>query len=210
MASGMGVKGTMGRCYPFYADLRACVVSCWFFFANNFLETFRFAPVWLDGCTFCALECSVLTKLLLLSSSFCVCQKSSSSNDYSRLAVPSSNYPDPIEFSTKYHDLYLTGQENHWKSSRNVCTWKWWLFWMFAWMERKGTSFASFERTKTTWSIRWNLSNHWNQYEIAFSALKFVCNTNMLYAEGNASLFSDQSKYHCWNTQKYWNKLVKI
>lgn len=27
MSSGIGVKGTMGRCYPFYADLRKCVVS---------------------------------------------------------------------------------------------------------------------------------------------------------------------------------------
>ena len=27
MSSGIGVKGTVGRCYPFYADLRKCVVS---------------------------------------------------------------------------------------------------------------------------------------------------------------------------------------
>jgi hypothetical protein len=27
MSSGIGVKGTIGRCYPFYADLRKCVVS---------------------------------------------------------------------------------------------------------------------------------------------------------------------------------------
>lgn len=27
MSSGIGVKGTLGRCYPFYADLRKCVVS---------------------------------------------------------------------------------------------------------------------------------------------------------------------------------------
>lgn len=26
MSSGIGVKGTIGRCYPFYADLRKCVV----------------------------------------------------------------------------------------------------------------------------------------------------------------------------------------
>eukprot|EP00526_Cylindrotheca_closterium_P027934 CAMPEP_0113618036 /NCGR_PEP_ID=MMETSP0017_2-20120614/9117_1 /TAXON_ID=2856 /ORGANISM="Cylindrotheca closterium" /LENGTH=78 /DNA_ID=CAMNT_0000527507 /DNA_START=104 /DNA_END=340 /DNA_ORIENTATION=- /assembly_acc=CAM_ASM_000147 len=38
MSSGIGVKGTIGRCYPFYADLRKCVgkkdadspaVMCW-------------------------------------------------------------------------------------------------------------------------------------------------------------------------------------
>eukprot|EP00934_Nitzschia_sp_Nitz4_P008892 Nitzschia sp. Nitz4//scaffold3_size479765//140789//141113//NITZ4_000061-RA/size479765-augustus-gene-0.32-mRNA-1//-1//CDS//3329550641//8882//frame0 len=38
MSSGIGVKGTIGRCYPFYADLRNCVakktisspqVMCW-------------------------------------------------------------------------------------------------------------------------------------------------------------------------------------
>eukprot|EP00428_Durinskia_dybowskii_P027263 CAMPEP_0170239062 /NCGR_PEP_ID=MMETSP0116_2-20130129/19288_1 /TAXON_ID=400756 /ORGANISM="Durinskia baltica, Strain CSIRO CS-38" /LENGTH=78 /DNA_ID=CAMNT_0010489879 /DNA_START=63 /DNA_END=299 /DNA_ORIENTATION=- len=27
MSSGIGVKGTMGRCYPFYADLRKCVAK---------------------------------------------------------------------------------------------------------------------------------------------------------------------------------------
>ena len=26
MSSGIGVKGTIGRCYPFYADLKKCVV----------------------------------------------------------------------------------------------------------------------------------------------------------------------------------------
>ncbi|KAG7350608.1 hypothetical protein IV203_009968 [Nitzschia inconspicua] len=25
MSSGVGVKGTLGRCYPFYADLKKCV-----------------------------------------------------------------------------------------------------------------------------------------------------------------------------------------
>eukprot|EP00429_Kryptoperidinium_foliaceum_P063766 CAMPEP_0176067688 /NCGR_PEP_ID=MMETSP0120_2-20121206/33788_1 /TAXON_ID=160619 /ORGANISM="Kryptoperidinium foliaceum, Strain CCMP 1326" /LENGTH=78 /DNA_ID=CAMNT_0017401309 /DNA_START=93 /DNA_END=329 /DNA_ORIENTATION=+ len=27
MSSGIGVKGTLGRCYPFYADLRKCVAK---------------------------------------------------------------------------------------------------------------------------------------------------------------------------------------
>lgn len=27
MSSGVGVKGTLGRCYPFFADLKKCVVS---------------------------------------------------------------------------------------------------------------------------------------------------------------------------------------
>ena len=27
MSSGVGVTGTLGRCYPFFADLKKCVVS---------------------------------------------------------------------------------------------------------------------------------------------------------------------------------------
>eukprot|EP00339_Tiarina_fusa_P008064 CAMPEP_0117034854 /NCGR_PEP_ID=MMETSP0472-20121206/24787_1 /TAXON_ID=693140 ORGANISM="Tiarina fusus, Strain LIS" /NCGR_SAMPLE_ID=MMETSP0472 /ASSEMBLY_ACC=CAM_ASM_000603 /LENGTH=78 /DNA_ID=CAMNT_0004744145 /DNA_START=96 /DNA_END=332 /DNA_ORIENTATION=- len=27
MSSGVGLQGTIGRCYPFYADIRACVAK---------------------------------------------------------------------------------------------------------------------------------------------------------------------------------------
>ena len=41
MSSGVGVKGTLGRCYPFFADLKKCVVSE-FLFASYIVRVLSF------------------------------------------------------------------------------------------------------------------------------------------------------------------------
>ena len=67
MSSGVGIKGTLGRCYPFYADLKKCVVRYWFVqinqWGNEWSESVwkcrrgNFPRVgWLDSCLFHSLR----------------------------------------------------------------------------------------------------------------------------------------------------------